>query len=337
VSTILIGVDSTARSEDAVALGRRLARAGTADVVVATVTSSEHPNRDEAHLTVRRMSGLLVGVDPGRIRTAVVAADSPANGLHQLAETESATLVVVGSTHTGPLGRIRPGSTGERLLHGSPCAVAVAPHGYRTEREHTMARIGAAWDGQPESAAPLAAAIGAARAFAASLQIVTVLVTEAIDAPSVLGAPSFASVRRDAKLSLERLLEETVNETAELVGTTGVVLDGHPWRELAAHSEQLDLLVVGSRGYGPAHAVIAGGTSGPLMQHAQCPVIVLPRGAEAAVVDVFEDAATPQADSRGFRAVTSGFPQHVGAQLRTSGELSAAGMAAVTNHRSTKE
>ena len=80
--------------------------------------------------------------------------------------------------------------------------------------------------------------------------------------------------------------------------------------------------------------MIAGGASGPLMQHAQCPVIVLPRGAEAAVVDVFEGAATPQ---RSFRASTSGFPQHVGAQLRTPGGLTAAGMAAVTNHRSTKE
>jgi nucleotide-binding universal stress UspA family protein len=295
VSTILIGVDSTARSEDAVALGRRLARAGTADVVVATVTSSERPNRDEAHLTVRRMSGLLVGIEPERIRTAVVAADSPARGLHQLAETESATLVVVGSTHTGRLGRVRPGSTGERLLRGSPCAVAVAPHGYRTEREHPLGRIGAAWDGGPECAAALAAAIGAARAFGASLELVTVRATEGIDAPSVMGAPSFASVRRDAKLALQRVLDDVVSDTTALMPTTGVVLDGQPWRELATHSEHLDLLFVGSRGYGPAQAVIAGGTSGPLMQHAQCPVIVLPRGAEAPVIDLFESEATAPA------------------------------------------
>src|SRR4051812_38078437 len=73
VSTILIGVDSSARSEDAIALGRHLAHAGAAQIVVATVTPSSHPDRDEAHLTVRRMSGLLAGVEAERIRTGVVA------------------------------------------------------------------------------------------------------------------------------------------------------------------------------------------------------------------------------------------------------------------------
>ena len=42
-----------------------------------------------------------------------------------------AALIVVGSTHTGRAGRVLPGSTGERLLHGSPCAVAVVPTDYR--------------------------------------------------------------------------------------------------------------------------------------------------------------------------------------------------------------
>ncbi len=144
MSTILIGVDATARSEDAVALGRRLALAGNAEVIVATVTPNGHPNRDEAHLTVRRMSGLLAGVEAERIRTGVVAAESPAHGLHDLAEAESATVVVVGSTHTGHIGRVRPGSTGERLLAGAPCAVAVAPHGYRTQGDKPIRRIGVA-------------------------------------------------------------------------------------------------------------------------------------------------------------------------------------------------
>ncbi|MBE2315609.1 universal stress protein [Solirubrobacter sp. CPCC 204708] len=55
------------------------------------------------------------------------------------------------------------------------------------------------------------------------------------------------------------------------------VLDGRPWAALAAHRDQLDLLLVGSRGYGPLRAVLTGGTSGPLIHHAHCPVLVLPR------------------------------------------------------------
>jgi nucleotide-binding universal stress UspA family protein len=291
VSTILIGVDSTARSEDAVALGRRLARAGTPKVIVATVTSPLHPNRDESHLIVRRMSGLLAGVDPERIHTAVVAAATPAQGLHQLAETEAADLVVVGSTHTGHLGRVRPGSTGERLLYGSPCAVAVAPHGYRTRGDLPVARVGVAWDGSPESQTALAAAIGAARAFGARLELTTVFDTHNLSAPAMMGAPSYASVRRDAEEALQRYLDEAVRGSATLVESVGVMLEGRSWRELATRSEQLDLLFAGSRGYGPLHAVLVGGTSGPLMQHAHCPVVVLPRDTEPPVVEVFESGS----------------------------------------------
>ena len=43
-------------------------------------------------------------------------------------------------------------------------------------------------------------------------------------------------------------------------------------------SEHLDLLVCGSRGYGPVRAVLLGGVSRRLTAEAHCPVIVLARG-----------------------------------------------------------
>ena len=139
MSTILIGVDATARSEDAVALARQLAHPLTGDVVVAAITH----DRTAGHAAVRRMAGLLgPGIEPDRIRTA-----------------------------------------------------------------------------------------------------------------------------------LDDAVAGTSAET--------VVLDGRPWAALAAKSEELDLLLVGSRGYGPLKAVITGGTSGPLIHHAHCPVVVLPRGVDA--------------------------------------------------------
>ena len=55
MSTILIGVDATARSEDAVALARQLALTLTGDLVVAAITH----DRAEGDATVRRMAGLL--------------------------------------------------------------------------------------------------------------------------------------------------------------------------------------------------------------------------------------------------------------------------------------
>ena len=72
MTTILIGVDETARSEDAIAFARDLAPATDADFVVATIVHPPTAPGSPAHETVRRMSGLLTGVDASRIRTGVV-------------------------------------------------------------------------------------------------------------------------------------------------------------------------------------------------------------------------------------------------------------------------
>ena len=48
---------------------------------------------------------------------------------------------------------------------------------------------------------------------------------------------------------------------------------------LADASEELDLLVLGSRGYGPLHSVLVGGVAGRVVREAACPVLVLPRKA----------------------------------------------------------
>ena len=80
-------------------------------------------------------------------------------------------MVILGSTHTGSLGRVRPGTTAERLLSGSPCAVAVAPHGYRTLAAGSPKRIGLAWNSTQEARTALAAAVCAARAWISVVRV----------------------------------------------------------------------------------------------------------------------------------------------------------------------
>jgi nucleotide-binding universal stress UspA family protein len=58
-------------------------------------------------------------------------------------------------------------------------------------------------------------------------------------------------------------------------------------------SEHLDLIVCGSRGYGPLRAVLLGGVSRRLAADARCPVIVLPRGVEDSLEALM--AETPRA------------------------------------------
>ena len=53
---------------------------------------------------------------------------------------------------------------------------------------------------------------------------------------------------------------------------------GRPWEELVRFGEQLDLLLVGSRGYGPLGRLFHGGVSDHLARHAPCALLILPRG-----------------------------------------------------------
>jgi nucleotide-binding universal stress UspA family protein len=64
---------------------------------------------------------------------------------------------------------------------------------------------------------------------------------------------------------------------------------------LAAGSEAWDLLVCGSRGYGPVRSVLLGSVSRGLTHAAHCPLLVLTRGAEPPIESLFagEAAATP--------------------------------------------
>jgi nucleotide-binding universal stress UspA family protein len=52
-------------------------------------------------------------------------------------------------------------------------------------------------------------------------------------------------------------------------------------KALAEAAADLDLLYVGSRGYGPLRRVLLGSISAHLVKHASCAVVVTPRGVAA--------------------------------------------------------
>jgi nucleotide-binding universal stress UspA family protein len=301
VSTI--GVDASERSEDAIAFGRRLADVAGATIVVSNAypysdTPSRASNatyrevlRDDALGTAQRMRDQLDRVSGGETTIAVVAEPSPAKALHRMAEAERAALVIVGSSHTGRVGRVFPGSTAERLLHGSPCAVAVVPMDYRTHANDAIRRIGVAYNDTDESRAAVAAAVALARALQAELVVIGIVSTEYFTTPAMMGAAGIASLRSD----IERQVKENVDEVAagvpDDIAAQGVTATGEAADLLTAQSQNLDLLVMGSRGYGPLHAVVSGGVSGHLVRSAHCPVIVVPRGIEAPLGALFGGAA----------------------------------------------
>lgn len=302
MSTILIGVDASSRSEDAVAFARQLAEASGASLVVANAypysdlpsrassTAYREALRDESLELVRTVRDGLDGPPRQRCTVKITANVSPAHALHAMAEAEDACLVVVGSSHTGRTRRVLPGSTGERLIHGSPCSVAVVPKDYRKHAE-PIRRVGVAYNGTPEARAAVFTAAELARGLGAELVVIGVADATTYGAPALMGGPSVASLRVDVDRHVQAILDELVGELPPDVTATTKRLTGEPAELLAAYSAQVDLLVLGSRGYGPLQSVLAGGVSGRVMRDAQCPVIIIPRGVETALGGLFEAAA----------------------------------------------
>jgi nucleotide-binding universal stress UspA family protein len=280
--TIVVGVDGRPGGRDALAFAGLLQRTlGAGIIAVVAYPHDELVSRagspafevavkDEA---VAALDAEIVrsGVDA---RAIAVADSSPPRALHEIAEAEGADLIVVGSDDQGPIGRVLAGDVTAGTLYASPCAVAVAPHGFAT-REHVLRAIGVGYDESAESQRALQLARAIAEATGATLELVGVV------APLVpVGPWMVAPIGTDDSESVERL-EALVADAAQDVGerTRAVTVQGLPAAELAARSAELDLMVVGSRGYGPLKRVILGSTARKLVRSAACPVLVLPRGA----------------------------------------------------------
>jgi nucleotide-binding universal stress UspA family protein len=214
-----------------------------------------------------------------------VVARSPGQGLHVTAERLTADLIVVGSGSHGLLGRVFLGDDARAALNGASCAVSVATRSYST-RSAGFSRIGVGFDESPESHAALETAREIAEADGSELHALVVVDTIT---PFSYGAlvPGTGEVS-------DEILRETDRRVAELPGVSGRAVYGIPGEELAIFSGEVDLLVVGSRSYGPVRRLMFGSTSRYLERHARCPLLVLPRTSANSAGDGEIDVATAQ-------------------------------------------
>jgi nucleotide-binding universal stress UspA family protein len=304
MTEILVGVDGSTGTEGALAFATRVARTTGAGLRLASAYPyDDRPSRasspeyavlleQDTRAMLDRIAATLDGDD---VLTHAIADPSPARALHLLAEQTGAALIVVGSTHRGAVGRVVPGSTGERLLHGSPCPVAIVPLGYEKHGDAPVTVVG--YDGSEESDAALAAACAAARRFSASLRMVGVFDETQAGTPALMvGAAAHMSLHKELETMQREQLERVAAGLPDDVGAEAIFLIGSPGREIAAQSESVDLMILGSRGYGPTRAVLLGGVTHAVVREAACPVIVLPRGSAHAGLDLlFATAAEASA------------------------------------------
>ena len=79
--------------------------------------------------------------------------------------------------------------------------------------------------------------------------------------------------------SIDVMLQEANSRMKKLADVEGRAVYGLAGEELAAFGDEVDLLIVGSRGYGPVKRLVLGSTSEYLQRHARCSLLVLPRAA----------------------------------------------------------
>jgi nucleotide-binding universal stress UspA family protein len=275
---VLVGFDGSDGGRDALELTRALGVATGADALVVTVipygplpvdfsalessaAAEAEPLFEEAR---RRLDGL-------HVETRGFGGGSPAGVITDLAEGEDLDLILVGSPHRGAVGRALIGSVAQSVLHGAPCAVVVAPRGYAEQSRGPFRLIGVAYDGTRESRAALDRARELAEATGAAVRVLTA-VAPPVALPGIVG---YTPVNPPEP---ERVLEEGVKAVGTAVQVDGSCLDGPPADTLAQACEDgVDLLVAGSRGYGPVMRALAGSVSTQLINEAPCPVLVQPR------------------------------------------------------------
>jgi nucleotide-binding universal stress UspA family protein len=159
---VAVGIDGTDAARDALALALTLA-AGSAHLALAHVRTLEAPSRrgDAAARAAATREDSLQLLSAERERAVVraeilsVLAADVGSGLHDVAESRGADLLVVGSCHRAAVGRVLVGDAARAVINRAPCAVAVAPHGYRT-RAKALEVIGVAYDESVQSKVALA-------------------------------------------------------------------------------------------------------------------------------------------------------------------------------------
>jgi nucleotide-binding universal stress UspA family protein len=273
---VLVGVDGRPSGRDAIALARqltessgeltlanvyggayRLAYAGAAGMVRAEHDAAGALLREERSQT---------GVDA---QLVAVEAPAPGRGLHERAEQQGCDLLVLGSCHHGGVvGRAVLGDDTAAAVDGAPCAVAIAPHGY-AGLARPFQSIGVGYDGSPESEAAVSAAKTLARETGAKVRALRVVAL-----PTYL----FMGVVPPVGPTIEEMVAEAEAEMKELGLDEIHAHYGLAGEELAGLSGEVDLLVVGSRGYGPMRRLVLGSTSYYLQRHGRGALLILPRG-----------------------------------------------------------
>jgi nucleotide-binding universal stress UspA family protein len=274
----LIGYDGTEGGRDAIALGKALADPDADFLlvdVIPPVGFGLRPRRLEDEEPPQSSGFFLEALRDladRRVETRTYVANSPAHVLSDLAEQEGHDLVAIGPCYPGAVGRIVLGSVGTGLMHGACAPVAVATRGYHRLHRREIKEVAVAWDGSPEAREAVLLAEALARRESARLRLITVDVRETT-------LPGLVGWEPPVPKTPAEVLEEGVDLVSPHLEVVGKLLNGSSIPAAIAEECRagVDLVVVGSRGYGALGRVLVGSVGTGLLHRSPCPVIAVPR------------------------------------------------------------
>lgn len=275
-----------ASARDAVALAVLLARTYDAEVVLGVVLPRIAPWEDfhsheellgagSTDAFARAIAELERRAPELTFERRAIGGESPGDGLRDLAISEGADVIVIGSTHRGALGRMVPGTTADELVVRAPCPFAVAPRGYADREDRELRVVGVAYDGSTEARRAALLAKELALRACTGLRAFGVLQPLAAQMAPGMGAVPFNTVA--FKEWLEQELDALLEELPSSIGGQKVILSGQPATALIEQGRRAaDVIVFGTHGFGRLLRLVGGSVTSDVVRGAPWPVIVVP-------------------------------------------------------------
>jgi nucleotide-binding universal stress UspA family protein len=329
---LIIGFDDSPPARDAMAFARRLALA-TGARPMALYASGREPTgyvapgdpdvaAADADVEAKRTAAhaLLAGVPDATFDA--VADTSPAHAIHSAADESDAALIVLGASDEGGARRKVLGTTADAVIHAAPCAIVVVPVRYAdTDHGRPFGLVVAAVDGGDETERVARVAARIARRAGGTLRIVTVADVPYTQGPEFVSTQGYESIKGVVKETVRKTLDQAIAAAAgQDVEIDGRVVDGDVDDAVARESADADLLVIGSRGYGPLRRVVLGAQTSKILRAATCPVLVVPRRTAEELEDAVEPFGAAFGAPANAAASSSTAAASAGSAAATSGD-----------------
>ncbi|OMB79945.1 universal stress protein [Mycolicibacterium conceptionense] len=289
--TILAAFSASRHSSAPLNLAVQLARTTGEQVIAAAVVERPWPPRDDPvegeYLTYVRAQATqalqrAVAALPADLDVTSVVHESTSipTGLIELADTHRVTLVTVGSSSSGMIGRVTLGSVTERLVHTARVPVAFAPRAY-AQTDGQIRRLTAAYGGEADVNGLIPATAQMAESWKARLRIVSFTVRNtAAFAGTIETSAEELVVQQWSRRTIAEITKQlnTIRDQITVPDVDVVVGAGHDWNAAVQSIgwEAGDMLVLGSGAAAPSAQVFLGSAAGKILRRSPVPVMIAP-------------------------------------------------------------